>query len=154
MGYTTEFTGKFVLNKILDDDTFDFLVKLNETRRMKREVDSKYGVEGEFFVDGTGFSGQDDDKSIIDYNRPPRTQPSLWCQWRPTEDRMGIEWDEGEKFYDYVEWLTYIVKNFLEPKRYILNGNVEWIGEDPNDRGMIVVKDNKITTKKAKIVYE
>ena len=99
MGYHTEFKGKFNLNKPLDDETYNFLIKFNETRRMARNTDPKFGVEGEFFVDGFGFRGQDNDPTIIDHNRCPSTQPGLWCQWRPSEDRMHIEWDEGEKFF-------------------------------------------------------
>ena len=155
MGYTTDFEGKFKLNKKLDDDTHGFLVKFNETRRMKRKfADNKYGVDGEFFVDGDGFMGQDDDASVVEHNTPPRTQPSLWCQWRPSDDGLHIEWDGGEKFYDYVEWLTYLVKKVLEPKGYKLNGKVFWQGEDSNDRGIIAVHNNQITTKIGRTVYE
>lgn len=155
MGYTTDFEGRFKLNKKLDDDTYNFLTKFNETRRMKRKFpDNKYGVDGEFFVDGDGDFGQDRDDSVVEYNQPPRTQPSLWCQWRPSDDGMFIEWDGGEKFYSYVEWLAYLVQNVLHPKGYRLNGEVEWIGEDRDDRGMIVVNDNQISTREGRIVYE
>jgi hypothetical protein len=157
MGYTTDFTGKFELNKKLDLETYMFLRKLNDTRRMARNVDEKYGVEGEFFVDG----GEDDDRffsnkaksNIIDYNTPPKTQPGLWCQWTPTEDAKHIEWDEGEKFYAYIEWLEYIIEKVLKPKGYKLNGEVEYQGEDPSDFGMIVVKDNVVKNRAGKKVY-
>ena len=137
MGYHTEFKGKFNLNKPLDDETYNFLIKFNETRRMARNTDPKFGVEGEFFVDGFGFRGQDNDPTIIDHNRCPSTQPGLWCQWRPSEDRMHIEWDEGEKFYEYRAWLVYIIKNFLTPKGYTLSGFVSYQGEDSDDNGII-----------------
>src|ERR1039458_3667962 len=104
MGYTTDFDGQFNLDRELSDDDYEFLVKFNETRRMKRNVEG-YGVDGEWFVDGTGFAGQDHDATIVEYNGPPSTQPGLWCQWRPTEDHKAIEWDDGEKFYNYVEWI-------------------------------------------------
>jgi hypothetical protein len=55
---------------------------------------------------------------------------------------MHIEWDTGEKFYSYIEWLEYIIYNFLAPKGYVLNGSVEWYGEDRADVGTIVVKSN------------
>ena len=29
------------------------------------------------------------------------TYPGIWCQWVPTDDGKGIEWDGGEKFYNY-----------------------------------------------------
>ena len=144
MGYTTRFSGRFDLDRPLDDETFTFLVKFNNTRRMARKVDKKHGVEGEFYVDGTCFRGQHDDPSVINHNRPPRTQPGLWCQWKPTDDKKGIEWDGGEKFYDYIEWLVYIIKNFLAAKKYILDGKVRWEGEDPADTGTITVINNEI----------
>jgi hypothetical protein len=36
----------------------------------------------------------------------------------------------------------------------VLNGEVEWIGEDANDRGMIAIKNNVVKVKVAKIIYE
>ncbi|CAM6003868.1 unnamed protein product [Sphagnum balticum] len=103
-----DFEGRFSLNKKLDIDTQDFLTRLNETRRMKRKSTIGgvyYGVDGEFYVHGEGFAGQYDEESVVDYNRPPSTQPGLWCQWRPSDDGMHIQWDGGEKFYNYVEWI-------------------------------------------------
>ena len=146
MGYTTDFRGSFQINKKLDIETHTFLNKLNETRRMKRKVDPKYGVEGEFFVEGKGLAGQDRDESIVDYNTPPRTQPGLWCQWRPGENGKYIEWDEGEKFYKYIEWIEYIINKILGPRGYRLNGTVAWRGEDFDDNGRITITDNNVTT--------
>jgi len=146
MGYTTEFEGRFDLNKVLDDETFDLLTKLAATRRMKRDVDSKYGVEGEFYVLGKGYAGQDREPNVIDSNHPPRSQPGLWLQWIPTEDRKGIEWDQGEKFYDYVDWIKYLIDAVLAPKGYILNGTVRWRGEEFSDLGSIVINDNLVAT--------
>jgi hypothetical protein len=153
MGYTTDFNGKFALNKPLDDDLYNFLIKFSETRRMARNVDPKYGVEGEFYVDGKGGFGQAHEDNIIDNNRPPKTQPGLWCQWVPTEDKMFITWDGGEKFYQYIEWLLYIIENFLAPKDYVLNGEVEYEGESRDDFGKIVVKDNEVSVLYGKKVY-
>jgi len=142
MGYTTEFTGQFDFDKRLDSKTHEFLIKFSDTRRMKRDVGPEYGVDGEFYVDGTGWKGQDKDSTIIGYNTPPSTQPSLWCDWAPTKDGLHIEWNGMEKFYDYVAWLEYIIKNFFQPKGYVLNGDVRWQGEEPGDQGHIVVVDN------------
>lgn len=154
MGYTTDFEGKFELNKKLNKKLHTFLTKFSETRRMARNVDPKYGVEGEFYVDGIGYAGQDDDDTIIDNNRPPKTQPGLWCQWIPSECGKYIEWDGGEKFYDYIQWLQYIVDNFLKPNGYKLNGEVKWFGEDREDTGIIIVKNNKISVKYAVLTYK
>lgn len=146
MGYTTEFFGKFIIDRALDDDTFRLMRGLENTRRMKRNVDSKYGIEGEFYVDGKGFMGQDfDDPTILDFNHPPKTQPGLWCHWSVLDDRKTIEWNGGEKFYYYVEWLEYLIKSVLSPKGYIVNGRVSWEGEERDDVGVIHVTDNKVT---------
>jgi hypothetical protein len=45
--------------------------------------------------------------------------PGFWCDWVPTPDMQGIEWNGNEKFYDYVEWLELIIKKFLIPVKYI-----------------------------------
>lgn len=121
---------------------------------MARNVGPEYGVEGEFFVDGKGWAGQDSDDTIIDYNRPPKTQPGLWCQWVPTKDGKFIEWDGSEKFYEYVEWLKYLIAKVLAPRGYILNGEVEWQGEDNSDRGIIVVKNNVVSKRRGKFVWD
>ncbi len=57
MGYTTDFSGILKFNRPLTVKESNFLKKLNQTRRMGRNVDAKYGVEGEFYVDG----GYDED---------------------------------------------------------------------------------------------
>jgi hypothetical protein len=156
VGYTTDFDGRFNLNKKLDEKTYIFLKKLAETRRMARNVDPKYGVEGEFYIDGSEGSGhgQGDDANIVDYNRPPSTQPSLWLQWIPTDDRIGFEWDGGEKFHGYVAWLKYIIDKILLPKGYILNGRVHFQGEATNDFGYIVVINNVVTIDRGRQVYD
>jgi hypothetical protein len=153
MGYTTEFTGSFTITPTLTETDRVFLEKFNETRRMARNIKG-YGVEGEFYVEGKGSFGQYDDDTVIDHNRPPKTQPGLWCQWVPNEDGNELVWDKGEKFYNYVEWLEYLIKSILIPRGYTVNGEVEWQGEERDDRGMIVVKDNVVKTKKGKFVWD
>jgi len=154
LGYSTDFTGKFVLNKKLDEETYTFLKKLATTRRVARNVGPEFGVEGEFYVDGKGSFGQETDKTVINCNQPPSTQPSLWLQWVPTDDRLGIEWDGGEKFYEYVLWLKYIIDKILAPKGYVLNGRVHFQGEDSNDFGYIVATNNVVTVDQGHRVYD
>lgn len=167
MGYTTEFTGRFNLNKPLTEEHYNFLKQFNETRRMKRDasktrkrpdpirkaVGLAVGLEGGYFVGETGYSGQDRGSDVIDGNSPPEGQPGLWCKWMPSEDRLGIEWDGVEKFYDYTEWLRYLIEHFLAPAGYVLEGEVEWQGEEPDDIGKIVVKNNEVTALEGTVVY-
>lgn len=159
MGYTTDFRGSFQVTPALSQDHIDYLNKFSDSRRMKRDtakiLDRKTvwsqetlrtEVEGEFYVDAGGICGQTRSSDIVDYNTPPTTQPGLWCQWVPTEDGEGIEWNGCEKFYAYVEWLEYIIKNFLAPSGYKLNGSVDWRGEEWDDIGTIIITDNNVAT--------
>lgn len=81
-------------------------------------------------------------------------QPGLWCQWviEQETDENGEEiqklvWDENEKFYNYVEWLKYLINHFFERWGVKLNGKIKWSGEEPSDVGIIIVKNNEVTTK-------
>ena len=153
MGYTTDFEGSFNITPVLSQKDNEFLTKFSETRRMARNVGPEYGIEGEFYVDGTGWAGQDSDKNVINYNRPPSTQPGLWCQWVPTDDGSELVWNGGEKFYNYVEWLQYLIDKILAPRGYTLNGECQWFGEERDDVGVIIVKNNIVTTKVGKLTY-
>jgi hypothetical protein len=170
MGYTTDFFGEFTLDRELKPEHAAYLRKFNETRRMKRDAAKSelrpdplriaaglpIGVQGEFFVGAGGSRGQEKGASagdILDYNSPPSTQPSLWCQWTVSDNGMEIVWDQGEKFSDYVPWIEYLIDNFLKPWGYSLNGDVKWNGEDTYDLGLIEIRDNVMTVKRGVIEY-
>lgn len=136
MGYNTVFYGEFKLDKPLDSDLKKYLTKFSDSRRVKRDLPPEYGVDGEFYVD------EGKPETVINYNKPPATQPSLWCGWTPSDDGSSIVWNEVEKFYYYKEWLVYIMQKILAPKGYTLNGKVSYEGEDVGDSGCLVVKDN------------
>lgn len=70
--------------------------------------------------------------------------PGFYCQWRPNEEGTALEWDGGEKFYEYEAWLEYLIEHFFTPWKVKLNGSVKWRGEDWNDTGIINVTDNRI----------
>jgi len=196
MGYTTDFEGGFEFSRLLTSDEKNYITKFNNTRRMKRNVEKlyelfkgehgnpflpkeeTYGNDGEYFVGGNGFAGQDKDDSIVDYNTPPgqldflttnynerwtqndlrtregKCQPGLWCQWTTDENGTHLMWDGGEKFYNYVEWLKYLINHFFEKWGVKLNGEVYWKGEDGEDMGKIVVKDNWVIVKYARVTYD
>jgi hypothetical protein len=169
MGYTTDFTGKFNLNKPLTSGWSAYLKAFSQSRRMKRDASKTallpdpvrdvvllpVGDEGGYFVGNSENNfGQVHGSDVVDYNRPPAGQPGLWCQWTPTKDGQGIEWDGGEKFYDYVPWLEYLIVHFLAPNGYILNGEVDWRGEDSSDIGRIAVVNNAVTAKIGRVVYD
>jgi len=154
MGYTTIFEGSFQINQPVDEETFELISKLSKTRRMKRDEEKLYkmyqknfGVEGEFFVQGGGYFGQENDETVLNHNAPPRTQPGLWCQWSIKEDKQTIVWDGGEKFYEADAWAHYLIEAILKPRGYIVNGSMNALGENPQDQWSIFVINNELFTK-------
>lgn len=158
MGYTTEFEGAVKFNKPLTMAQGSFLRKFANTRRMKRDeskaakmpdpireaVGLPIGVEAGYFVGGSGHCGQDRDASVLDGNAPPQGQPGLWCKWGIDATGQYLGWNGAEKFYDYVEWLEYLIKHFLAPWGIIANGLIRWGGEERNDVGAIEVTNNVV----------
>lgn len=69
----------------------------------------------------------------------PALAPNYYCQWVPTADCAGIEWDRVEKFYSYVEWLQFIIDQFLELWGILLIGKILYQGEDLGDVGFVEV---------------
>ena len=55
---------------------------------IRLNVNLPIGNYGEYFVGGTGYAGQDEDSSILEYNDPPPSQPGLWCQWIVEDDQL------------------------------------------------------------------
>jgi len=141
--YSRQFKGSFFLNKPMDEVTYNFLKKLNATRRVARKVEAIYGVDGEFFVDTNAGN-----TAANDLTKYPRTQPSLWCHWKPVEDKLHIEWDGEQNFDKYVEWIEYIISKVLAPRGYLLNGIVFFRGENWDDDGKIEIHDNNVNGKR------
>lgn len=142
-----------------------------------------YGHEGEYFAMDDGQSGRKDDKSVIDHNIPPgqmtrsgdmddfekvyntnekrikklTCQPGLWCQWEVVDngvDGCFLQWDGGEKFYEYIAWLKYLIDRFFEPWGVKLNGEIDWSGEENTDMGQIIVTNNVVKIKRAVTTFE
>jgi hypothetical protein len=116
MGYSTDFGGSFQLSRPTTTVEKDFLDKLVETRRMKRDVNKLmemfkgehgypfaedktnpnqvYGYMGEYFVGGGGSMGQAQDDSIIDYNSPSgeigwKDYKGDWALKQEMEDKLN-----------------------------------------------------------------
>jgi hypothetical protein len=151
MGYSTDFYGFWRLTPALSLAQTDYLQKFARTRRVKRDPDAiennrrlaaiglNLGVDAEHFVDV-----EDEDKSIVDLNLPPGSQPSLWCQWRVNDRGDRLEHTGREKFDGYVEWLDYLVEHFFSPWGIKINGLVKYEGDMLLDAGTIEIIDNRI----------
>jgi hypothetical protein len=68
--------------------------------------------------------------------------PQAYLQWVISDDGKHLEWDGNEKFYEYEEWLDYLLREYLTPWGYKVNGEISWRGAEDDDRGTIYVKDN------------
>lgn len=179
MGYSTDFIGSVQFNRPLTEQEKEYINSLSNTRRMKRDVkilmdtfngkygnpfatentpEAIYGLHGEYYIN-------DDKVGVIDNNCPPGQisygkpytgvgQPGLWCQWIITPDCNTLEWDGGEKFYHYIEWLQYLIKHFFSKWGVLLNGEITWSGEDTDDLGKIIVTDNIVKVLEGKIIYK
>ncbi len=168
MGYTTDFFGEFTLDKPLSAAQVAYLSKFSDTRRMTRDatitatlpdplrlaVGLPVGVDGGYYVGSTAMAGQDWTPSpgVLSNNAPPSGQPGLWCKWVPTEDGSGIKWNEMEKFYEYTEWLNYIIVHFLTPWGIKISGEVRFQGEDSDDRGVVRIVDGVAVRKCDQII--
>jgi hypothetical protein len=146
----------------------------------KTNADEVYGFKGEYFAMNDGDCGQKPDDSIIDYNAASGEiawkeydgdwnkrdemikalnadkikQPGLWLQWELNDDGTELRWDGSEKFYNYIEWLEYLIVHFFKPWKIKLNGEIYWVGEDSSDRGYIKVVNNKVTIYEGETKYK
>lgn len=152
MGYNTDFIGEFNIDKPVTEEVASLLRGLATTRRMKRDnnilIEAGYGdcgVDGEFFFFDDGNYGQDAFmESVVDSNKPPSTQPSLWCQWLLADDNQTIVWNMEEKFYEYTKWIEYLIEKILAPNGYLVNGSVAFRGDEFDDFGVIIIEDNHV----------
>ncbi len=62
---------------------------------------------------------------------------SFYCQWQVSNDGTHLEWDKGEKFYGYLEWLQVLAQRFFTPWAIKVSGAIYFQGEKPDDRGCV-----------------
>lgn len=144
MGFNIYYEGTVKIDKPLDNETYNIIMGLSNTRRMVWNIDKlerdriayikEIGECGEFFFGHEGMRPRElrefEKKYVIDVNHPPIGQPSIWGVWIVTEDRMGLIWNREEKSYCGHEWLQYIVKNILVPRGYNAEGIINWFTEE------------------------
>ena len=149
-------TGTIKIDKNLEKNHLQYLYKFISTRRVKRDssltknrseifrtnVNLPIGIDGEFFVNEEGFMGQNKfANDIIEYNKPPNEQPSIWCPWRIGNEEgreykgkeenfkaSNVIWnndDMPEHNITALDWLNYLIINFFKPWGYTLNGEIE-----------------------------
>ena len=149
MGYNTTFKGSMEFDPPLSWEETEYLNGFSKTRRVAMPGDpagllprpqqrTPVGTGGACLIDSdvSGSMGE------------AAGAPGCWCQWVASEDGKRLEWDGGEKFYNYIEWLSYLncaffsenawakrahpeALSFLRPHR--LQGRIEAYGEEWDD---------------------
>jgi hypothetical protein len=188
VGYTTSFSGKVTVTPPLSAAEASFLRRYAHTRHCAHQPGPYTAATPPTQAEIEQYGRQRAELTFSDCPRPGSScgrngdsVPGLWCQWVPggydsETDTYGIiKWDGGEKFYDYVEWMKFIIQHFfmpgawalsgtgpavpggaatsLDPAGHVLNGVIEWQGEEGSDAGRIVVKDNAVMTQVATRSY-
>ena len=120
MSYYTDFSGKFTANKEFTTEIIDELLHLYNN-----------GGEGQF-----------ENIVLFPKNRIPKD--TCYNPWRAEGNTLMMHPDawEWNHNYEYDKWLRAIIKYLLIPNGYVLNGEVKFQGEDPNDYGVLTVKNN------------
>jgi hypothetical protein len=136
----TDIEGSFSITPRLSEPHVAYLTRFGTTRRMRRDpgvlggvsypdplrlaVGLPIGLQSGYYVGQPG-NGHFRCPSVVDTNRPPRGQPSLWCCWGPNP-----EGDQLVVLNDYAcelgPWLRYLIKHFIGPWGYTLRGAVGW----------------------------
>ena len=86
--------------------------------------------------------------NIIDFNNPPPTQPSLWCNFTYDSSKKAVVWNGNDKTRNGIEWINYIL-NLLLKNGYEMRGKMDWEGEEFQDRGTINVDGKEVIVKDA-----
>jgi hypothetical protein len=158
MSYNIKLLGRFGFSRQLTEAEYEYLNAFARSARVARDesrasalpdplrfaVGLPIGPQGGHYVGGASIENWTSDGSVVNANAPPRDQPNLRCQWIPTQDRNGIEWDRGPAFYEWVEWLEYLVAHFFVPWGIKVNGTVKMVGEN-EEEGNLYVVDNKVS---------
>jgi len=153
MGYNTDFSGEFELDPPLSKEHAVYLLKFNDKRHddeKESSIDPKPpGAWCQWIPEASNkivWCPECMKRSSHSYTSP-RIEDGRCpkCTYQAPELIYDyIVWDEGEKFYGYVEWLEYLIEHFLKPWGHQLSGAVEWQGEDGQDRGVIHARNNRI----------
>jgi len=173
MGHYIEFDGVFTCAPTLTPNQVNYLKAFAETRHLKRDatataqlpdlrrqaVGLPVGDEGGYFVsddhghwEGNHHVAPAHYATVLDPSKPPIGQPDLYCKWVPSEDGTSIEWNGAENFDAYLQWLEYLIMHFLQPWGITLNGEVTW-QDNWDEFGLIVVRNNVVSTKEGRRIY-
>lgn len=168
MSYLTTLLGEFRIEPDLSVSHATYLQHFMQSRRVtwlesvveneddpvRKEVGLPIGPEGAYYV---GRASQDtmweEVPGLEDIDRPPQDQPSLWCPWTLQQDTDTLVCPHTMSTC-FTDWLAYLIKHFLHPWGYTVNGSAMWAGEDVDDMGVLKAIDSTLYEYKAKITHK
>jgi hypothetical protein len=111
---------------------------------VREKVKLPIGSQGEYFVGENVVGNSGVDPSIVSFEDPPEEQPSFWCLWKPSQGKLdSIIWSgETADFNTHHLWIKYLIKHFIAPWKYNLNGQVKW--SDGINFGKITITNNEV----------
>lgn len=130
MGYTTTFEGHFNIKPNL---TIAQVKEVNDFCS-RRHDDGQVGAS----PDSGGIRGA----------------PGIWCDYEVSPCGDLITWNGNEKSYSMEKWLGVLIKKFFVPHGQVLDGQMKATGEQPGDNWLLVCKDNVVSVKQGRVVYE
>ena len=87
---------------------------------------------------------------ILEANNDPDSiqgeHPRSYMQWVPAQSLDHIVYDGNEKFYEYVDWMKWLV-NYLKGIGITADGEIDWSGEQAGDTGTIVVANSEVAVR-------
>lgn len=91
-------------------------------------------------------------KEFLEANENPDSidpSPGIrsYMQWVPSESLDAIVYDGNEKFYDYAQWLQWVLDQ-LQKMGVTAEGSIVWQGESTGDTGVLTVNANVLIVKK------
>lgn len=159
MGYSTEFRGQIEVSPPLSKKEREYLLAFNRTRHCRKDG-SPYAVDPPSKKKAQLIGIPYESPEEMDHNRAASGQPGLWCHWIPNQDGTAIVWDGGEKFYDSLEWMQYLIDHFIGPnpiarkelkfiQPHTLKGIILAQGDNMLDRWELVVENGKARRRRA-----
>jgi hypothetical protein len=144
MGYDTKFTGRFALSGPLSTEECTILEAVHEHRH-QADLELPYAVleERPVKIEREIFKPC----YIGEWFNDNEKYPSSYCQWTVSPNKRALVWDKGEKFYNYVSWLEYLISHLFAVWGVQLSGTVNWKGANRGDRGSITVEGDRINVK-------
>ena len=159
--------GCLFFNKKIKKSLYNTLMDFYNTRHYKRAGKEKDGL---LYLDPYDKEAPDwrslyeqqgwDNavpKEVADYSTVVDGAPSLYCHWKPSPDRMGLEFDKCGKAENLLEWLKFLIQYFIKPNGYLISGEITIqynVGISVHVNGKvtnkdwhsntIVIKDNEI----------